>query len=67
MYNDVNLPDDEAWTAMVNDLRQTKEARNTLSKENSCVIFSLADLTCLTLFSRKLKRKLAEVQSQHEE
>ncbi|KAF4602112.1 hypothetical protein EYR40_005316 [Pleurotus pulmonarius] len=50
MYNDVNLPDDEAWTAMVNDLRQTKETRNTLSKENS-----------------KLKRKLAEMQSQHEE
>ncbi|GLB33962.1 putative guanine nucleotide exchange factor for Rho/Rac/Cdc42-like GTPases [Lyophyllum shimeji] len=35
MYNDVNLPDDEAWTAMSNDLKQTKETRNALSKENS--------------------------------
>jgi len=35
MYNDANLPDDEAWTSMTRDLRQTKEARNTLSKENS--------------------------------
>jgi hypothetical protein len=35
MYNDVNLPDDEAWVAMLSDLRKTKEARNALSKENS--------------------------------
>lgn len=35
MYNDVNLPDDEAWVALTTDLRTTKEARNTLSKENS--------------------------------
>jgi protein ECT2 len=35
MYNDINLPDDEAWVAMSEDLRTTKEARNVLSKENS--------------------------------
>lgn len=35
MYNDMNLPDDEAWAAMSKDLRQTKEARNALTKENS--------------------------------
>lgn len=35
MYSDANLPDDEAWVAMSNDLRQTKEARNMLAKENS--------------------------------
>lgn len=39
MYNDANLPDDEAWVAMAKDLRQTKEARNELTKENSCVIY----------------------------
>jgi hypothetical protein len=35
MYNDINLPDDEAWVVMSEDLRATKEARNALSKENS--------------------------------
>ncbi|KAH8094910.1 hypothetical protein BXZ70DRAFT_1066217 [Cristinia sonorae] len=35
MFDDANLPEDEAWVAMTRDLRQTKEARNTLSKENS--------------------------------
>jgi len=35
MYNDLNLPDDEAWEALSKDLRQTKETRNALSKENS--------------------------------
>jgi hypothetical protein len=39
MYNDIMLPDDEAWTAITTDLRQTKEARNALSKENSYVFF----------------------------
>ena len=34
MYNDVNLPADEAWQAMTEDLRVTKEARNNLSQEN---------------------------------
>ena len=37
MYNDIMLPDDEGWTAITTDLRQTKEARNALSKENSYV------------------------------
>lgn len=35
MYDDANLPHEEAWEAMTKDLRQTKEARNALSKENS--------------------------------
>ncbi len=37
MYNDANLPEDEAWTAMSRDLQRTKETRNALSKENSYV------------------------------
>lgn len=37
MYNDANLPEDEAWIAMSKDLRQTKEARNALTKANSWV------------------------------
>lgn len=44
MYNDANLPDDEAWMAMAQDLRETKEARNNLTKENSCVISFLSFL-----------------------
>jgi hypothetical protein len=35
MYNDVSLPDDEAWKAMVKDLCKTKEDRNNISRENS--------------------------------
>lgn len=35
MYNDANLPHDEAWESMTQDLRQTKESRNALNKENS--------------------------------
>jgi len=35
MYNDANLPEDEAWISMTKDLRQTKEGRNALTKENS--------------------------------
>lgn len=34
MYNDAQLPDEEAWTALTTDLLQTKQARNDLSKEN---------------------------------
>lgn len=37
MFNDAHLPDTEAWTAMTRDLRQSKEGRNALSKENSYV------------------------------
>jgi protein ECT2 len=35
MYNDAHLPDDEAWTSMTADLRETKESRNILRKENA--------------------------------
>ena len=35
MYNDAQLPDDEAWTALTTDLQQAKQARNNLSKENT--------------------------------
>ena len=35
MYNDANLPEDEAWQALSQDLRQTKETKNNLSRENS--------------------------------
>ncbi|KIL70247.1 hypothetical protein M378DRAFT_156324 [Amanita muscaria Koide BX008] len=44
MYNDVNLPDDEAWVALTADLRQTKEARNALSRENSQLKRHLAEV-----------------------
>jgi protein ECT2 len=44
MYNDANLPEDEAWIALSKDLRQTKEARNNLTKANSYVVDSLDEL-----------------------
>ena len=34
MYDDINLPDNEAWEAMTRDLRQAKADRNDLAKEN---------------------------------
>lgn len=34
MFQDANLPDSEAWAAMVADLRKTKDGRNALTKEN---------------------------------
>jgi hypothetical protein len=37
MFNDAHLPDTDAWGAMTRDLRQSKESRNALSKENSYV------------------------------
>lgn len=43
MYNDANLPDDEAWQAMSRDLRQTKETRNALTRENSQLKRQLAE------------------------
>ncbi|KAJ7765035.1 hypothetical protein DFH07DRAFT_811208 [Mycena maculata] len=43
MYNDANLPDDEAWVSMSTDLRKTKEARNVLTKENSQLKRRLAE------------------------
>ncbi|KAI6152177.1 hypothetical protein BKA82DRAFT_4108101 [Pisolithus tinctorius] len=44
MYNDANLPHDEAWQAMTNDLSKTKESRNALSHENSTLKRRIAEL-----------------------
>ncbi|KAF8842701.1 hypothetical protein BDN67DRAFT_898801 [Paxillus ammoniavirescens] len=44
MYNDTNLPQDEAWESMTRDLCQTKESRNALSKENSELKRKIAEL-----------------------
>ncbi|KAG0709787.1 hypothetical protein DFH29DRAFT_885797 [Suillus ampliporus] len=44
MYNDAHLPDDEAWTNMTADLRETKESRNELRKENSQLKRRLAEV-----------------------
>ncbi|KAK7060488.1 hypothetical protein VNI00_001253 [Paramarasmius palmivorus] len=44
MYNDINLPDDEAWAALTKDLREAKAARNDLSKENSELKRRLAEM-----------------------
>ncbi|KAF7332014.1 DH domain-containing protein [Mycena kentingensis (nom. inval.)] len=44
MYNDANLPDDEAWASMSADLRKTKEARNASNKENSQLKRRLAEV-----------------------
>ena len=35
MYEDVQLPEDQAWSAMMNDLQTAKKKRNQLAKENS--------------------------------
>jgi len=35
MFNDMHLPETDAWAAVTRDLRQSKESRNALSKENS--------------------------------
>ncbi|KAJ7498756.1 RhoGEF domain-containing protein [Mycena latifolia] len=43
MYNDANLPEDEAFVSMSTDLRKTKEARNALTKENSQLKRRLAE------------------------
>ncbi|PPQ64623.1 hypothetical protein CVT24_008360 [Panaeolus cyanescens] len=37
MFNDAHLPPEESWEAMSSDLRNTKETRNRLTQENSCV------------------------------
>lgn len=37
MFNDAHLPHTDAWVTMTRDLRQSKESRNALSKENSYV------------------------------
>lgn len=43
MFNDVTLPEDEAWDAMTADLRQTKLQKNELHKENSALKRKLAE------------------------
>ncbi|KAI5117382.1 hypothetical protein M0805_009072 [Coniferiporia weirii] len=35
MFNDANLPPDEAWSSMTTDLQKTKEERNKLTRENA--------------------------------
>ena len=35
MFDDVNLPDDEAWANLTEDLRKTKDDRTNYAKENS--------------------------------
>lgn len=68
MYNDVNLPDDEAWERLTADLRKTKESRNAINKENSCVPLPKSFLVIALYFHlRHLKRKLAESQSQQDQ
>lgn len=37
MFQEVTLPDDEAWVAMSADLQETKKERFLLSKENTYV------------------------------
>lgn len=44
MFNDAHLPESDAWAAMTRDLRQSKESRNALSKENSQLKRRLAEL-----------------------
>jgi protein ECT2 len=34
MYEDVQLPEDQAWSKMMTDLQTAKKTRNQLSKEN---------------------------------
>jgi hypothetical protein len=34
MYEDIQLPEDQAWAAMISDLRKAKETRNLFAKEN---------------------------------
>lgn len=68
MYNDINLPDDEAWVAMSSDLRKTKETRNALTKENSYADHNLSVVfRKLTINSSQLKRRIAESEMQREE
>jgi hypothetical protein len=69
MFNDAHLPDTDAWAAMTRDLRQCKESRNALSKENSYVptMTRRRNRMYTHSFLRQLKRRLAEVESEKEE
>ncbi|KAG8884270.1 hypothetical protein FRB98_002543 [Tulasnella sp. 332] len=44
MFNDAGLPETEAWEVMTQDLRKTKEARNTLARENSALKRTVQEL-----------------------
>jgi hypothetical protein len=68
MYNDAHLPDNEAWTNMTADLRESKQSQNAMRKENSQVSYSRSIDPQLNFGSyRQLKRRLAEVESEKEE
>lgn len=65
MFADNSLREDQALVAMGEDLRKTKSARNDLAKENACVPGCSLPLnvpSLIYLFSRQLKRKLAEME-----
>ncbi|KAH9947218.1 hypothetical protein B0H21DRAFT_740140 [Amylocystis lapponica] len=44
MFNDVHLPENDAWANMTKDLRKTKDDRNALSNENSNLKRRLAEM-----------------------
>ncbi len=69
MFNDAHLPDTDAWAAMTRDLRQSKESRTALSKENSYVseINLENNIMRADSFLRQLKRRLTELESEKEE
>ncbi|KAH7098762.1 hypothetical protein BKA62DRAFT_711749 [Auriculariales sp. MPI-PUGE-AT-0066] len=57
MYNDVNLPDDEAWVALTNDLRESKDARNQKEEENEHLRLELAEARLMRDQSLELLRR----------
>ena len=67
MYNDAHLPDDEAWTNLTAELRETKESRNAIRKENSRVFCFSFHFSSINFSYRQMKRRLAEVESEKEE
>jgi protein ECT2 len=71
MYNDIHLPETDAWAAVTRDLRQSKESRNALSKENSYVPAIIPNLlldgSLLYSCTRQLKRRMTELESEKEE
>ncbi|KAF8524603.1 hypothetical protein BU17DRAFT_84640 [Hysterangium stoloniferum] len=44
MFNDANMPESDAWSAMTKDLRETKAARNDLKRENATLKRKLAEV-----------------------
>jgi hemerythrin superfamily protein len=49
MFSNLQLPDDDkAWPAILDDLKTTKEEKNQLKKEKSCVLVSFIESTRLT-------------------